>query len=89
MQSPPQIQVKLVSLLPEEKSPEYQDLLNRASCNPEAILLFEEFRNQALQSLANLEYDPRSPNIYHQWVYYHKAQLAIYSELIQKFKKGD
>ena len=87
--SPPNINITLVYPLREELN-EKQNLeldrrISEATISPEALMYFHEMLNREISDSLGLPYDPSHPEIYGQYVYYHKARIAILQELIQQF----
>ena len=84
--NPPNVTIKLHHPVREELSEKQQELIDKnATISPEAMLLLQEFQNTEIETLANIEYDPKNPAIYGQWAYHHKARIAVLSQLIQIF----
>ena len=86
---PPVINIQVTSQyredLTQEQAAELDRRLSNATISPEAMALLQDRKAQILELLANLELDPSRPALYSQWVYYHKAQIALLDDLSNSF----
>lgn len=89
--SAPVINIKINTAFREELTPRQQEELGKSMANatisPEGLLILDEMNQQALMDLANLPFDPAAPAEYSLKVYYYKAQLAVYQNLINFFNQ--